>query len=129
MLQTELLAELIKEVGPQLAYLNLYFQGEPYLHKGMDDLVKLGRKQGVYTSTSTNAHFLRPERCEAIVESGLNRLIISIDGTTQDTYSSYRVGGQLDKVLEGTENMLRARKKIEEWSAPHCLAIFGRGSE
>jgi radical SAM protein with 4Fe4S-binding SPASM domain len=123
MLQTELLAELMKEVGPRLAYLNLYFQGEPYLHKGMDDLVKLGRKQGVYTSTSTNAHFLRPERCEAIVESGLNRLIISIDGTTQDTYSSYRVGGQLDKVLEGTENMLRARKKSKS-GLPHIVWQF-----
>jgi|TARA_B100000768_G_scaffold108815_1_gene100968 radical SAM protein with 4Fe4S-binding SPASM domain len=123
MLQTEMLADLMNEVGPHLAYLNLYFQGEPYLHKGMDELVRLGRKHGVYTSTSTNAHFLRPERCEAIVQSGLNRLIISIDGTTQETYESYRVGGQLDKVVEGTENMLRARKRAKH-GLPHVVWQF-----
>ena len=123
MLQTELLAELMKEVGPRLAYLNLYFQGEPYLHKGMDELVRLCREHGVYTSTSTNAHFLRPERCEAIVESGLNRLIISIDGTTQDTYESYRIGGKLEKVIEGTENMLRARRNSRS-GLPHVVWQF-----
>ncbi len=46
------------------------------------------------------------------VESGLDRLIISIDGTTQQTYQSYRVGGQLEKVLEGTQNILAWKKKL-----------------
>jgi molybdenum cofactor biosynthesis enzyme MoaA len=37
------------------------------------------------------------------VESGLDRLIISIDGTTQDVYQQYRVGGKLEKVLQGAQ--------------------------
>lgn len=123
MLQTELLRNLLDEIGPYLVYLNLYFQGEPYLHPEMDELVRLGRSHGIYTSTSTNAHFLRPERCEQIVASGLNRLIISIDGATQDTYSSYRIGGQLDKVMEGTRNILEARR-INRGRGPHIVWQF-----
>ncbi len=100
--------------GPQgmardLVYLNLYFQGEPYLHRGMDELVQIGKREGLYVSTSTNAHFITAERAEHIVESGIDRLIISIDGADQEAYSSYRVGGKLKKVLEGTRRILEAR--------------------
>ena len=109
MLEVATLKRVLDEIGQHLVYLNLYFQGEPYLHPDMNELVRIGAAHGLYTSTSTNAHFLRPERCAQIVQSGLSRLIISIDGMTQDTYASYRVGGQLDKVLEGTRNMVEAR--------------------
>jgi radical SAM protein with 4Fe4S-binding SPASM domain len=46
------------------------------------------------------------------VESGLDRLIISIDGTTQETYQQYRVGGRLDKVLEGAKNIVKWKKEL-----------------
>ena len=94
-----------------LVYLNLYFQGEPYLHRGMDALVQIGKREGLYVSTSTNAHFITAERAEHIVESGIDRLIISIDGADQEAYSSYRVGGKLEKVLEGTQYILEARRR------------------
>jgi radical SAM protein with 4Fe4S-binding SPASM domain len=124
MLEPEQLDRLLQEIGGHLVYANLYFQGEPYLHPAMDHLVALCRQHGIYTSTSTNAHFLRPERAEAIVASGLDRLIISIDGMTQETYSSYRVGGRLDKVLEGTQNVLDARRKSKNKSTPHIVWQF-----
>lgn len=121
MLAPELLENLLDEIGPWLVYVNLYFQGEPYLHPSMDALVAACKRHGVYASTSTNAHFLRPERAAAIVESGIDRLIISIDGASQGTYEQYRVGGRLDKVLEGTANVLDARGKGR---APHVVWQF-----
>ena len=107
----------------ELVYLNLYFQGEPYLHPGMDDLVVTGKRHGLYVSTSTNAHHLTPERAESLVQSGIDRLIISIDGATQDAYSSYRVGGQLDKVLAGTRAVLGARRH-QRSRTPHVVWQF-----
>lgn len=109
MIEIKMVEDIMKQLGKWLVYVNLYFQGEPYLHKGMDLMVKECKKNGVYTSTSTNAHHLIPERAESLVASGIDRLIISIDGTTQKTYSSYRVGGNLDKVLSSTKNVLEAR--------------------
>lgn len=123
MLEVDTLRRVLDEIGHQLVYLNLYFQGEPYLHPQMNELVRIGAAHGLYTSTSTNAHFLRPERCTEIVQSGLSRLIISIDGMTQDTYASYRVGGQLDKVLEGTRNMVEARR-ASGGRGPHLVWQF-----
>jgi MoaA/NifB/PqqE/SkfB family radical SAM enzyme len=74
-------------------------------------MVKYAHDKGIYTATSTNAHYLTDEKAKATVESGLDRLIISIDGTTQDVYQSYRVG-KLDKVLEGAKNIVKWKKEF-----------------
>src|SRR5205085_3159772 len=63
--------------------------------------------------TSTNAHYLTDEVAKKTVESGLDRLIISIDGTTQDVYQQYRVGGNLDKVIEGAKNIVKWKKELK----------------
>ena len=69
MLDPNRLAALLS--GPEglardLVYLNLYFQGEPYLHQGMDNLVAIGKREGLYVSTSTNAHHITPERADRL---------------------------------------------------------------
>lgn len=109
-LAPELFQSLIAEVHPWLSNLTFYFQGEPFLHPRFEDLVSEAHARNIFTETSTNAHYLSPERARSAVASGLSRIIISIDGTTQDVYEQYRIGGRLAKVLEGTTNLLEARK-------------------
>ena len=112
MLQHDFFKETIDQIHRKLLYLVFYFQGEPYLNPKFLDMVKYASAKGIYTATSTNAHYLNDERAKATVESGLDRLIISIDGTTQDVYQSYRVGGKLDKVLEGARNIVKWKKQL-----------------
>jgi radical SAM protein with 4Fe4S-binding SPASM domain len=120
MLKDDLFARVIDELAPTLPYLIFYFQGEPYLHPQFLSLVQYASKKKIYTATSTNAHYLNEENARKTIESGLDRLIISIDGTTQDTYESYRVGGKLEKVMEGTKNVLHWRKKLKS-KTPHVI--------
>lgn len=76
-------------------------------------MVKYASNKKIYTATSTNAHYLTDEVAKKTVESGLDRLIISIDGTTQDVYQQYRVGGHIDKVLEGAKNIMKWKKELK----------------
>lgn len=112
MLQKDFFRETIDDIYKELLYLTFYFQGEPYLNPDFLDMVKYAHDKGIYTATSTNAHYLTDEKARKTVESGLDRLIISIDGTTQDVYQSYRVGGKLDKVLEGAKNIVKWKKEL-----------------
>ncbi|MDL5045958.1 SPASM domain-containing protein [Oscillatoria amoena NRMC-F 0135] len=123
MLKEELFKQVIDELSPTLSYLIFYFQGEPYLNPRFLDMVGYAGASGIYTATSTNAHYLSDESARLTVESGLDRLIISIDGTTQDTYESYRIGGSLEKVIEGTSNVLRWREKLKS-GTPHIIFQF-----
>jgi radical SAM protein with 4Fe4S-binding SPASM domain len=102
---------LIDNNKNHLAFLQLYFQGEPFLHPKIYQYIHYATKNRIYTATSTNGQFLNPENCLMLVDSGLHRLIVSIDGTTQESYEKYRVGGSLDLALTGIENLIAAKKQ------------------
>jgi radical SAM protein with 4Fe4S-binding SPASM domain len=113
MLQKDFFSETIDQLYKELLYLVFYFQGEPYLNPSFLDMVKYASSRKIYTATSTNAHYLNDANAKRTIESGLDRLIISIDGTTQEVYQQYRVGGQLDKVLEGAKNIVKWKKELK----------------
>ncbi len=123
MLRPELFQSAIDQLAPSLSYLIFYFQGEPYLHPQFLDLVQYASRKKIYTATSTNAHYLNDKNAEATVKSGLDRLIISIDGTTQETYQSYRIGGSLEKVIEGTKNIVKWKRELKS-KTPHVMFQF-----
>jgi len=123
MLSVELFKKTIDQLDKKLLYLIFYFQGEPFLHHRFLELVTYASQKNIYTATSTNAHFLKDEIAKETVKSGLDRLIISIDGTTQKTYQAYRKGGQLDRVIEGTKNVIKWKQKLQS-KTPHVIFQF-----
>ncbi|NJN41281.1 MAG: radical SAM protein [Flammeovirgaceae bacterium] len=123
MLQDDLFKNVINQLENTLTYLIFYFQGEPYLHPQFLNLVEYSTRKKIYTATSTNAHYLSDENARATVESGLDRLIISVDGTTQETFESYRIGGQLTKVIQGAENVIRWKRTLKS-KTPHVVFQF-----
>jgi radical SAM protein with 4Fe4S-binding SPASM domain len=123
MLTNDVFKKTIDELHRSLLYLIFYFQGEPYLNPRFLEMVKYASSKGLYTATSTNAHYLNDENARKTVESGLDRIIISIDGTTQEVYQQYRVGGKLDKVLEGTRNLIKWKRELKS-STPHVIFQF-----
>jgi len=123
MLQLKRFEKIIEEQRKTLINIMFYFQGEPYLNPDFLQMVKIANQNKIFTVTSTNAHYLTDENSKKTIESGLDKLIISIDGTTQDTYEQYRVGGQLEKVIAGTKNILKWRKELKSKS-PHVVFQF-----
>ncbi len=115
--------ETIDEIHSDLLYLIFYFQGEPYINPNFLEMVNYAHKKGIYTITSTNAHFLNDENAKKTIESGLDRIIISVDGTTQETYESYRKEGKLENVLEGAKNIVKWKKKLKS-KTPHTIFQF-----
>lgn len=121
--QNEQFKGWINQVTSKLWYLTFYFQGEPYLNRDFLKMVSYASEKGMYTATSTNAHYLTKKKSEETVKSGLSRIIISIDGTTQEVYEQYRKRGKLEKVLEGTKNLIEVRKRLKS-STPHIIFQF-----
>jgi radical SAM protein with 4Fe4S-binding SPASM domain len=113
MLQKSFFKETIDDIYKELMYLIFYFQGEPYLNPEFLEMVQYASSKKIYTATSTNAHYLTDENARKTVESGLDRLIISIDGTTQEVYQQYRIGGNMQKVIEGAKNVMKWKKLLK----------------
>ena len=122
-LKEDFFRKTVDELHRDLLYLIFYFQGEPYINPKFLDMVQYARDKGIYTITSTNGHFLNDENARRTIESGLDRLIISVDGTTQETYESYRREGNLEVVLQGARNVVKWKKKLKS-KTPHLIFQF-----
>lgn len=122
-LDLDLHQKMLNQVSKSVFYINYYFQGEPFLHPQFLELIRQAKKHKIYTATSTNAHFIDQKKAEEIIDSGLDRLIISIDGLTQETYENYRVHGNLAKVIDATK-LLIASKKEKQSATPHLIFQF-----
>lgn len=122
-LKTDFFSKTMDQLSPTLTSLMFYFQGEPFINPKFLDMVRYAESKGIYTITSTNGHFLSDDNIQKTLDSGLSRLIISIDGTTQETYEQYRIGGKLDQVLEGTRKLIRARNQRKQ-NYPHIIFQF-----
>lgn len=113
----------LNQLAKRTIYVNFYFQGEPFIHPQFLSLVEYAVGRGLFTSTSTNGHFLHDALARKTVESGLHRLIISIDGLTQEVYEQYRIHGRLDKVIEGTRNVVKWKRELRS-STPQIIFQF-----
>lgn len=114
---------IIDKQKKYLIWLILYFQGEPYLNRSFFEMVQYAHSQNIFTSTSSNGHFLDPKNAEKTVASGLDRIIISLDGLDQSSYEKYRVGGNFKQVIRGIENLVEAKKRMKS-SHPFIVVQF-----
>lgn len=117
----------ISELKPEVMWLNLYFQGEPLIHKEFGEMVRMASSKNMYVYTSTNGHFMSEESAMELITNGLNRIVFSIDGTTQTTYQTYRTNGDLQKVMSSVRALVHARKMLKK-SNPYIVIqyiVFG----
>ncbi len=108
----ELFHRILDNVKEHAHTMQFYFQGEPLLNKQLPEMIAMAHQVGLYTIVSTNAQALNRSTAEALVKSGLNRIIVSIDGFSEESYAAYRVGGSLHKALEGLQHLANAKAEL-----------------
>jgi radical SAM protein with 4Fe4S-binding SPASM domain len=110
-LDVNMYRRLMDEIGPYLLNILLWGWGEPLLHPEFPEFVRIAHGHGVNALISTNGQNLLDER----VQEGLLReppeiLIISVDGLTQDTYTAYRIGADMEKMLAGVRRLAELKR-------------------
>ena len=132
-LSLEQFNRILEQIKDSVHTIQFYFQGEPLLNKELPKMIEAASEAGIYTTVSTNALTVTPLLAEKLMQSGLSRIIVSIDGMSEESYGAYRVGGSLHKALEGLVTlhqakeatgsrthielqMLRLRSNENEWS-------------
>lgn len=104
---------VIKIIKKYCLHLNLFFQGEPFLHESIIELIKIGHKANIFTCISTNGHFLSEENAVNVINSGLDKIIISLDGIDYQSYKKYRINGNFDLVVDGIKTLSENKKKFK----------------
>jgi radical SAM protein with 4Fe4S-binding SPASM domain len=103
--------KFIDDCGDYLLHLILWDWGEPFLNPDLCRMIAYAKKKGIIIHTSTNGNVpLDDDQAEALVDSGLDSLVVAVDGATQKTYEQYRQGGRLDIVLANIRKIIRIRE-------------------
>jgi radical SAM protein with 4Fe4S-binding SPASM domain len=104
--------KVFNQLSDDLLLCLLWNQGEPFLNSNLIKMIRHASDRNVPTITSTNVHYIRTEEeAEAIIDSGLSELILSLDGVDAETYVTYRVGGDFDRVIKGIELITDAKRR------------------
>ncbi len=103
--------KFIDETGDYLLYVILWSWGEPLLNPEIHKMIRYAGEKGILSVTSSNMNKFSPEEAKRLIQSGLDGLIVAIDGTTEETYSQMRKGGNLEKAIENTKMLVETRHK------------------
>lgn len=107
----ETFKKFIDEAGDYLLYVILWSWGEPLLNPDIYRMIKYCAEKNILSVTSTNLNEFSREKAKKLIDSGLDALIVALDGVTQETYSKYRIGGSCQDVIENTRMLVEERTK------------------
>ena len=101
---------ILDAVADYLYFLQLYTWGEPLLNKDLIKIIEYAKSKGVYVMLSTNATAMTPANNKKLLDSGIDYIMVAIDGGSDETYEKYRVGGNYTKVLANLTDMLEQKR-------------------
>ena len=119
-MSSEVWQRTLDEIKRHAHTVQFYFQGEPLLNTQLPRMLQAAHDKGIYTVVSTNAQLLTQETALALLGAGLDRIIVSVDGLTEEAYSAYRQGGSLQKALNGLRFLREAKTQLK---AHTCIEL------
>ena len=109
-----LFKKLIDEIGDYVFLITLWDWGEPFINNNIYEMISYARERGIKLISSTNGHlFAKSENADRVIRSGLDTLIVALDGTTQESYARYRLGGKFDTVIKGIETIVERKRALK----------------
>jgi MoaA/NifB/PqqE/SkfB family radical SAM enzyme len=111
--QLHMFEHLLDEVGDYLFFVDFFNWGEPLLNTHIEDFIRLAAAKKIVSSMSTNLSLpLTDERIRRIVTSGLNEILVSLDGASPDTYATYRRLGKFELVCSNIRRIVEEKRRL-----------------
>ena len=99
----ELYEKIINEISLNKKDVRIWmtFFGEGFIIKNIDEYVKYAKDKGLKDVVmNSNGNLINEKNAKKIISAGLDTLYVGIDAFTQETYSKFRVGGDLEAVVK-----------------------------
>ena len=112
MMKWETFQKIIDELAPWLYKVRLYNWGEPLIHPDIFRMIRYAQSKNISTELSSHLNTLGQSGSKELIESGLELLILSLNGIDSETYSKYHISGVLEKACSNIKSVIEARKKL-----------------
>jgi radical SAM protein with 4Fe4S-binding SPASM domain len=112
-LSLENFQQIINQISDTGFYIQLFFQGEPYLNKKLGEMINYAQQKNVYVSVSTNANLITQRNITSLMENAPDKIIFSLDGLDEESYQKYRVGGTFQKADDALKLLVQEKRKLK----------------
>jgi radical SAM protein with 4Fe4S-binding SPASM domain len=116
----EIFDRLVRETGRAAEHMMLIGLGEPFMDRKIFERIEYCELHNISTLLSTNGTFLDEATCAKILDSRLEHITLSIDGTEKETFEFYRKGAKFEKVRD---NFLRLCRMKHERGAKLQIVV------
>lgn len=123
-IDTDLYRKIVDEAARFTLEINMFFRGEPLLHRKLSELLRYGSTKRVRMHVNTNATMLREREARMLVEDGATKVTISFDGPDKATYEKMRKGAKYEVTLENVRNFLTLVKEYRENGRPTPYTVM-----
>ena len=81
----------LQEFDRPIKVLRMYKDGEPFLNKNLARMIRYAKDSGrvPYIDTTTNGSLMTPERLGPVLDAGLDKINISVDGMNREQYLAF----------------------------------------
>ena len=86
--------------------------GEPLINQNIFEMVKYLKDRDIPSVIHSNAMLLTPSKITQMLNSGLDRYIVSFDGATKETYEDVRKGSNFEKVVDNIRKLIQKRNSL-----------------
>lgn len=104
---------ILDQLSEYLYFLQVYTWGEPLLNKDVFAIIEYAKKKNIYVMMSTNATAMTQAYNKRLLDSGIDYIMVAIDGGSKETYQKYRRGGDYYKVIANVKDFLCQREKCK----------------
>ena len=113
--------QAVERIAPLLCNVqevSLQVNCEPLLNRDADVFIRQLKKHksDLFVSMVTNATLMTEPMCEKLIEAGINRILVSLDGATAETYESVRVPAKFEKVTANIRTIARVRDRCQPYN-------------
>lgn len=108
----ELVDRIFSEVSGRVEEVGLGFYGEPCLHPQLVEIIKGAKSHQLKVKLYSNLTVTPVSGWQEVVASGLDHIVVSVDGVTDASYGRYRHGGSLAHVINNLEAVIKARSDL-----------------
>jgi MoaA/NifB/PqqE/SkfB family radical SAM enzyme len=100
---------ILDEWAPYLRYLSFDGPGETIMNPETFKMIRYAKSRGIRVMLSTNATLLSRENTDAVLDSGVDLLIFSVNGASKEVYEAVHGGGNYEKTLENIRRFLKRK--------------------
>ena len=100
---------------PKLKWIGLTGIGESFINKDFMRMLKYVKLKNVFVELYDNFYFIDEKTARELIEIGVDKIFISLDASTKETYEKIRIGSNFERVANNIKNLIRLKEEMKSY--------------